>query len=389
MTHIKQFFVLIFVMTLAAVHPAQAQDWQLVDADLINDDTYLILTVPQDEPAELANVTAQIEAQFGVLFTAEWPLQSIAVHCLIFDASAVANVEAVIADMQADARIRTAQRMQSFQVSETIYPDSLFPLQWSLDSMNASKAHLFSTGSGVKIGVIDSAIDITHPDLAGQVIDKRDFVTTSPSRPGEAHGTAVAGIIAADATNSAGIVGMAPAASLVGLRACWQAEGEAGKCNSFSLARALNFAILNDIDVINLSVGGPADPLIEELVLTAIDDGMIIVAASGEAETMAFPASVPGVIAAGAAAVGRVPAPMIDVITTAPNSVHRYVSGSSVAAAHVSGVVALMLAQQADLTSDDVKGALMSAVTSDGDVAMLDACKALQAVGDPTKACIR
>lgn len=377
----------VLAMGLAQPARAQAQDWLLVDANLISSETYLILTVPADDPAALSTLAAAISAQFGVPLAAEWPLASIDVHCLVLDASGQPDIDDLINRLEADDRIRTAQRIRDFDVSEVPYADPLFPLQWSLDHMNAAEAHLVSTGLGVKVGVVDSAIDSTHPDLTDSVIDTRDFVRKSPGSAAEAHGTAVAGIIAADSTNAMGMVGMAPAAKLVGLRACWQPAGQSGRCNSFSLARALNFAILNEFDVLNLSLGGPTDPLIEELLTTAIDAGIIVVAASGETDTLAFPASLPGVIAAGAAVSGRIPAPTEDVISTAPHNSFRYVDGSSIAAAHISGVAALLLAQQPDLSSTQITDALNAAVNLGDDVPIVDACKALKTIASAEIAC--
>ncbi|MDO6590534.1 hypothetical protein DS901_18245 [Loktanella sp. D2R18] len=389
MKNYRLYITVIASLFVACAHVADAQEWRLVDADQIVDPTYLILTIPLDEPDAMEQVSADIAADFGVPLSAEWPLQSIVVLCLIYDASNVQDVDAMIADMEADGRIRTAQRMQTFGVSEASYADPLFPTQWSLARMNVARAHDYSTGLGVKVGVVDSAIDKSHADLAGQLVDYLDFVKVTKADTAEAHGTAVAGIIAADGTNAIGMVGVAPRASLVGLRACWQDPGQAGQCSSFSIARALNFAILNDIDVINLSLGGPQDALIEELVLTAIEAGSVVVAASGETDVVAFPASVRGVISSGIGPSGRIPAPMIDVISTAPENRHRFVSGSSISAAHVSGVVALLLASAPDLTPAEVSAALQAAVSIDGDVAMLDACGALIAIGEQAGGCVQ
>ncbi|MEP5728187.1 MAG: S8 family serine peptidase [Sulfitobacter sp.] len=377
MTQIRVFFALLAAFVVAAMQPAKAQDWRLVDADTLSTETFLILTVPLEDPQALRAIATQIETTYGVPLSAEWPLQAIAVHCLIFDASEADDVDALIVRMQADSAIRTAQRMRGFDLSEASYSDPLFPLQWSLDQMNAAEAHAISTGSGIKIGVIDSGIDRHHPDLTKRVLDVKDFVTATPVYTAEAHGTAIAGIIAAEASNAIGTVGVAPKAELLGLRACWQATGEAGACNSFSLARALNFALLNKVDVLNLSLGGPDDPLLRELIEAAIAQGIIVVAASGETDILAFPASVDGVIAAGDAQGRRVPAPMVDVVTTAPGGRHRYVSGSSVATAHVSGVVALMLAQDATLDASQIATNLAAAVTTPQTDPLLDACRAL------------
>ncbi len=84
--------------------------------------------------------------------------------------------------------------------------------------------HRASTGREVAIAVIDSGVDAGHPDLRGQVTARENFVDAYPDAP-EAHGTAVAGIIAARAGNGVGIAGIAPDARLMALRACWERSG--------------------------------------------------------------------------------------------------------------------------------------------------------------------
>lgn len=374
----------------SAASGAQAQSFRLAPADLLSSGTHLILTVPLDDADELATVAVSIERRFDVTLMAEWPLRSIAVHCFVVNAGERADLDDLIARMRADAQIRSVQRTQDFNTFESHYADPLFPIQSALTQLNAVAAQRFSTGSGVRVGVVDSAIDSTHPDLAGRLAELHDFVGDGQQDIAESHGTAIAGIIAADAANAQGIVGVAPEAELVVLRACWQAPGEPGRCNSFSLARALNFAILNQIDVVNISLGGPPDPLLEELVRAAVDSGLVVIAAWGEAETATFPASVPGVIAAGGSAADRrIPAPAVDVISTAPHNDYRYFSGSSVAAAHVAGVASLLLAARPDLRPDDIARALRSAVTVRDNTPMLDACQALHTVAGEAVSCLQ
>lgn len=363
-------------LCLTFARPVAAQDWRLVDANTIADGSFLILTIEQDDPVALATLAANLEADFGVSLSAEWPLNAIQVHCFVFDARQNPDIDGLIAAMQADGRIRTVQRIRDFDLSEFSYAGTLLPLQWALEQLNVLAAHRSSTGEGVRVGIVDSAIDSSHPDLANRVADARDFVARRHVALAEAHGTAVAGIIGAAGTAD-GIVGVAPAAELVGLRACWQQTGAAGVCNSFSLARAINFAILNDIDVLNLSLGGPDDPLLTELIEAALAKGIVVIAASGEGSELAYPAALDGVIAAGAVA-QSVPAPMVDVLSTAPGPDHRYVSGSSVATAHVTGVVALMLALEPSLTPQAISQRLRNAVRGeDITSAMLDACQAI------------
>ncbi|WP_051539648.1 S8 family serine peptidase [Sulfitobacter sp. 20_GPM-1509m] len=371
----------------APLRAQQAVPWLLVPADSIATQTHLILTVPLDDPDALNAVAAGIEARFGVTLTAEWPLQSLAVHCLVVDTAGTPDLDALIARMQADAQIRTVQRMNDFQLFETLHSDPLLPMQSALRQINAAAAHRLSTGTGVRVGIVDTAIDRDHPDLEGRLADLRDFVGNAQGSAAEPHATAIAGIIAADADNGIGMMGVAPQAELIGLRACWQAQGEGGRCNSFSLARALNFAILNDVQVLNMSLGGPPDPLLQELIEAAEAAGIVVVAAWGENPDPTFPASMPGVIAASQGTEHQVPAPAVDVLSAAPDNDYRYVSGSSVAAAHVSGVVALLIARHHDITARDIALALDDAVVMQHDGPMVDACEALLAIETTASVC--
>ncbi len=380
------------VFGVASVASAETEDWRLVDANEISSGSYIILTVPILDTEALAAMASEIEDRYGIALAAEWPLRSISVHCFVMDASGHSDINDLVQRMRSDAQIRTAQPMQEFQTfadefSINHYKDPLVPLQTSLSDLNAVRAHLRSIGSGIRIGVVDSGIDSSHPDLIEQLAESKDFVSKVDGGVAEAHGTAIAGVISASASNQTGMVGIAPGAELVGLRACWQKPGEAGRCSSFSIARSLNFAILNQIPILNLSLGGPPDPLLEELVVDAIGRGMVIVAASGTTGEAAFPASVPGVISAGHRENGGIPAPAVDVITTAPGGNYRFVSGSSIAAAHVSGVVALLLASREDLRSQDVMRALNIALRDREGKPLLDACEALQVVLDPEMFC--
>jgi len=194
--------------------------------------------------------------------------------------------------------------------------------------------------------VIDSELEDRHPDLDGQVIINRNFIA-GRSPAAEQHGTGIAGIIAARADNGIGIAGVAPGARLLGLRACWQTP-DATVCDSLSLAKAIYFAIDEHVDVINLSLSGPEDRLLRELLKLALAHGSAVVTAFDmKLPDGGFPASMPGVIAVSDASLagsrGDVyTAPGQDVPTTEPGGRWFLVNGSSFAAAHVSGLVALM-----------------------------------------------
>jgi len=363
-------------------------DPRLVPATETADRAHLIVTVPLDQPTALAEIAGRLERNYPVRLVAEWPLGAIGVHCFVFRVAAGADPERLARTLVDSEEVTAAQQMQEFRPLAGVYTDEHVGLQESLLAINALNAHRLATGKDVRVAVVDTGVDVSHPDLAARIATARDFVGTgSDPPPRELHGTAIAGVIAADATNGMGIVGVAPEAQVMALRGCWQ-ERATGRCSSFSLARAMNYAVLNDADVMNLSLAGPHDPLLATLIDAALARGTIVVAADGTARLGGFPATVPGVIAAAATSVETegvahsVPAPAIDVLTTAPGGGFDFSSGPSIAAAHVSGVVALMLQRAPDLTPDEVYAALMNSMQSrDGQTdPVLDACRAVQLV---------
>jgi subtilisin family serine protease len=230
--------------------------------------------------------------------------------------------------------------------------DPLYPVQPAARYWHVAELHRYTTGRDIKVAVVDSGIDATHPDLQGQLAVNNNFVDAGPTPP-EKHGTAVAGIIAAR-TGGGGIVGVAPQARLMGLRACWQLPDQATRCNSFTLSKAINYAILNGAKVINLSLSGPPDRLLDRLLDVALERGIGVVGAiDAHAGGPSFPASHPGVLAVASQARGKgaagallpehpLLAPGNDIPTTAPGGRWAFVNGSSYAAAHVSGMLALL-----------------------------------------------
>jgi len=335
---------------------------------------------------------AQIEELHHLHRVAEWPITVLGVHCVVFEVPADAKREDVLAELRADPHVESAQPMQTFATrtkTDVTYDDPYFGLQPGLTAMDIEGAHLRSLGERVRVAIIDTGIDTTHPEWAGQVGDDVDLVSDSHAAPpAEQHGTAIAGVIGAIANNGQGIVGVAPEARLLALRACWQSTRDDGAriatCNSFTLARALGRAIDDKASVINLSLAGPQDALLERLVVRAIDQGAIVVGAQPEnaADRAGFPASVPGVIAVAAAEApdpdSGICAPGRDVLTLRPHGGYDFDSGSSLAAAQVSGVVALLRARNQHLTAADAQRLLRGSHESGAHTGcMVNACAAL------------
>ncbi|MEM7527815.1 MAG: S8 family serine peptidase [Pseudomonadota bacterium] len=388
---------LAFVTAGCAVQAPPAQpDWRTLPAQAVAGGEHLIVAVALDDPDGLAAMAAALEADHPMSLVAEWPLRSIDLHCFVFRVDDGLDEATVLRELGADARVRIAQPMNAFRTLSTEYDDDLFELQGALREIDVLPLHSVATGRGVTIGVVDTRPDVNHPDLAARVSLSRDFVKDGSSALAEEHGTAIAGVIGADGSNSRGIVGVAPGAEIVALRACWQERRSGvGSCSSFSLAQAINFALLNRIDILNLSLGGPPDALLGELLTAALDRGVIVVAASGAGSSATFPASLDRVIAVSAHATAGVAdlgsqtallAPGIDVLSTAPNARYDFFSGSSVAAAHISGVAALLRELRPSLEANEMARLLRGSSDRTDGQSVVNGCAALREIAPQSAA---
>jgi Subtilase family len=334
----------------------------------------------------------QIAKSYGIRRVKGWPIASLSVYCEVFEVEDQTEIEELLEKLARDPRVDLAQRMNVFETLSSRYDDPYVDLQASVDEMSTELAHEFATGRGITVAVIDSQVDASHPDLRGKVRLSRDLV---PGRriggSGELHGTAVAGIIASAANNTEGIVGVAPDVSIAALRACWAVSAQAGgaQCSSFSLAQALEVALNIRPGVINLSLAGPEDPLLSLLIDRAIERGIVVVAARPESPgtELGFPSSHPRVLAAQseysdaqAATPFVLVAPGTEIITTTPDDGYAFLSGNSLAAAHVSGVVALMLERNPQIDVDLIARLLTQTTTVMHGRRSINACEALAAL---------
>ena len=336
-------------------------------------------------------IARDLAAAYGLRVVDDWPMPAIGIDCFVMEdakAGSGGPLDRLLAALEHDPRVAWAQPIQEYHGLADA--DPLLPVQPATRLWQLATLHHASTGRGVTVAVIDSGVDADHPDLAGQVKLRRNFVDTVPDGA-EAHGTAVAGIIAARAGNGLGIAGIAPDAQLLALRACWEPAGSTARCNTFTLGKAINFALMNDARVINMSLGGPPDRLLQALLDAALARGVALVGAADPAlPDGGFPASHPGVIAVASdtqrvAPPGSLRAPGTDVPTSLPGARWGMVSGSSYAAAHVAGLAALVLELRpgtapARLRADLDGGAriLPAALAStSGQAGSIDACAAI------------
>jgi subtilisin family serine protease len=297
----------------------------------------------------------RVAAKYALREVANWPIRSLAIHCVIYEIPDDRSVASVVAALSKDSTVSLAEPLAEFhtlsdpKLASRQYNDPLYDMQTNLTALGIASAHEHAQGAGVRIALIDTGVDTQHPDLHGRIARTKSFVDTPAASPqAYRHGTAMAGLIAAVANNHIGIVGIAPLAQLEVYEACWQLQPDSDEavCNTFTLAKALAAALDAGIPLINMSIAGPADPLLAALINEAIKRGAIFVGAAAEASDT-FPTGIPGVIAAQgqqrSLKADAFVVPAKHILTLRPAGQYDFESGTSVAAAELTGVIALLL----------------------------------------------
>ncbi|MGZ4593489.1 MAG: S8 family serine peptidase [Actinomycetes bacterium] len=298
--------------------------------------------------------------------------------------------------------------------------DPLYAKQYGPQQIHAEQAWATSTGAGAVIAVVDTGVDLTHPDLAGQLVGGATFIGCNPScgngdwkgpdgvgQPEDTHGTHVSGIAAAATNNGVGIAGVAPDAKIMPVKVL---EGGSGSYED--IAHGVRWAADHGADVINMSLGGlqgtqalsltGLDTTLQDAISYAKGKGVAIIAAAGNdsvpvCNSPGFDEGVlcvvstdkrelrsafssgpirPDLNAVAAPGGSLVPACGEDIVSTVPagtsasgatcgygNAYDEY-AGTSMATPHVAGVAALLAAQ--GRSADAIYTALTSTARTPG-----------------------
>ena len=276
-------------------------------------------------------------------------------------------------ELAADVRVKSVQPNFRYVLQDQKLQDQKKtptegdPGQYAVAQLRLPQAHTLARGMNVTIAVIDSGIDIKHPELTNSVADSFDALGSKEGP--HVHGTGIAGAIVAHTR----LMGSAPEARLLAIRAFGSTSG-AAESTSYVILRGLDYAVEHGAQIVNMSFAGPKDPMIERGVAATAARGILLVAAAGNAGAKSpplYPAANPNVIAvSGTDAQDRLfpasnrgnyialAAPGADIFLPAPDEKYQITSGTSFSAAYVSGIAALIMERNPALKPNDVRAIL-------------------------------
>jgi hypothetical protein len=287
------------------------------------------------------------------------------------------SVPRAVQAIEGDPRVASAQPNYLFTLQQDAQPAKLEvapagdPAQYGLGKLRLPQAHGIAKGDNVLVAVIDSGIDGAHPELSGAIAQSYDATgDKAPIKP-HTHGTAMASLIAGHGK----LLGAAPRARILAIRA-FDPAGKSAEGTTFSILKGLNFAAANGARVINMSFAGPSDPAIQRSLEAARKKGIVLVAAAGNEGAKSppmYPAADPNVIAVSATDADdlileqsnrgnyiAVAAPGSQIMVAIPDGGYEMSSGTSHAAAEVSGIMALMLERKPGMTPDQARATLLA-----------------------------
>ena len=307
----------------------------------------------QNSP-ELKRFSKRVASKYKLNLQDEWFIPSLGVYCLVV--SFRDGDAKTLQDLKTNKHLLWVQGSNEFDLLKSA------PVEATVEKQLATQddPSFGLDGFGVSVAIVDSSVDTSHQDLIGALHKKHDF---AEDVPGEKHGTAIAGVmLSRPEASSFGVPGLAPAAKVYAFRGCWEV-GYKGKanCSTLSLARALDAVLSNQVDLLNLSLSGPSDVLLERLLEKIIDQGTMVVAAydPNRSSDARFPKPRRGVLIVRAEGLDDSDIKGFNTGFTAPGTrvvpipgnQYDLMSGHSIATAYTTGLLALRKQKQ-DSNSD-------------------------------------
>jgi len=237
-------------------------------------------------------------------------------------------------------------------------------IPWGISRIKAPDAWALSTGRGIDVAILDTGIQLDHPDLQANIKGGINIINPRKTpNDDNGHGTHVAGIVGA-IDNGIGVVGVAPQANLYAVKVL----NAAGSGWLSDIIEGLEWCINTGMDVVNMSFGASSDSdIFHETIINAYNSGIVLVAAAGnEGGPVLYPAAYEEVIAVAASDNNdQIPswsnsgpemdltAPGVNIYSTYKGSTYKTLSGTSMASPHVAGTVALVLTRPLTLKLPD------------------------------------
>lgn len=279
--------------------------------------------------------------------------------------------------------------------------------QWNLPATETNKGWSLSKGSdNVTIAVVDTGVDLDHPDLEGQFVEGFNVVNPAEKPYDDVgHGTHVAGIISAKVNNNEGVAGMTWYNKVMPVKVL----DSSGSGTTYAVAEGIIWATDHGAKVINMSLGNYADAeFLHDAIKYAYDRDVVLIAATGNdnTERPGYPAAYPEVFAVSAtdASMKRadfsnygdyvdVVAPGASIASTYPGNQYAALSGTSMASPHVAALAGLIRSVNPDLNNEEVMDLMRSSVIDLGDTGydkyfgygQIDVYKALEKAGADVK----
>jgi subtilisin family serine protease len=272
-----------------------------------------------------------------------------------------------------------------YQGRRFLVNDPYYDWQWGMAAIGVEDAWPLGSGAGIVVAVVDSGVDMFHPDLASKLVGGYD-VANGDSWPQDnnGHGTHVAGIVGAVTGNGIGVAGVGWDTRIMPVKVL----DDEGRASAYEVATAIERAVDGGARIINLSLGSAyRSDLLESATTYAYARGVLVIASAGnsadEGNPVTYPAANPNVLAVGATTPdGRratfseygwfvdLAAPGVEILSTfwdaAYGSDYAFGSGTSQAAPFVSGLASLVWSRNPALTNDQVAGILMGTATDLG-----------------------
>jgi subtilisin family serine protease len=291
----------------------------------------------------------------------------------LFNIDKEADLAEVLKELSEDPAVEYVHPNYLYNILKTPN-DPMYHQLWGMQKIQADKAWDKSEGSAeVIVGVSDTGVDGNHPDLKDNLVAGKSFVGSSPTTDRVSHGTHVAGTIAAVGNNGIGVIGVAPKVKIMPLKI-----SDSPSISDSIAAQSLTYAADNGVKVLNMSWGGPSvSSTLQQAVSYAYGKDVVLVAAAGNsgAPPVMYPAAFPEVIAVSATdsndrladfssygAQVEVSAPGAGILSSVPGGSYDVKSGTSMAAPHASGVVALIRSVFPGLKNEEVRKRLTESV---------------------------